>query len=355
MSPPLQAVPLPFDAGMSLAAACEAADPAADFAGSLPWLQAAARTLGTDRIVHVGLRTGASGPFLGHLALQRTRAAWRSGVPGRATLCWPMAEIGFGFRPRWREPTAGGDWLAALHAAWPDHRIELRRTAADALVGSATPAAFTVGAGIGTWALRQPLTEPTWLAGLRGKHRRDLHKYRRDIDACGGTWLDSTAADPDLLAACFQLHRSRLGVKGARSAYFAATVEQFLRELAAATAGEGLRLSLLRRDGRFVAACLSFVHRRRYKAFVSGWDRASSRLDLGRQVLFHQILSELRVGLDEIDLLGGDLAYKAEFGLHKQPTVDLVAHGGVVERWCEQLLHGALQACRRLRTQRVGP
>jgi hypothetical protein len=344
---PLRAVPMAKPAGLALAVECERRDAAGGFAGSLPWLRAAERTHGSDRIVHLGLFDGDEA--IGHLALQRTRASWRSGVPGRTTLCWPMQELGFGFRPRWRSAPRRAQWLPALRAALPDARLELARTAPDGIADVDGAPGITTAPGIGTWLRREPGSTEQWLASLYGKHRRDLAKYRRDIAKAGATWRDTDRATADELSACFALHRSRLHDKGARSAYFAAGAEQFLRALADATAGDGQRLTLLEHDGRFVAACLSFVHGRRLQAFVSGWDRSHARLDLGRQVLYHQILGELPHGLHEIDFLGGDLAYKREFGLQKEATLDVVVHGGPVARFCAHVVGGALRLYRAAR------
>lgn len=338
---------VPAGTGMDLLARC-AAGP---FAGSLPWTQAASRVLGGDRLLYLRLRDAGDGAALGCLALARDRADWRSGSPGRPCWTWPLMAIGYGFGPQWLGERRALDWPLAVRAALPGERLELRRCAA---ANDLAAPGFAAEAGIGTWMRSQPGTTEAWLAGLVGKHRRDLHKYRRDIAAAGGVWIDSIRAEPELLDACFQLHRSRLGDKGARSAYFAPTVEAFLRALASATEGVGLRLSLLQRDGRYIAACLSFVHARRFEAFVSGWDRTHARLDLGRQVLFHQLLRELPNGLDSIDFLGGDLAYKREFGLQKQPTLDLVCHGGAVAALRARVVAGAIGIARRTKLRLRG-
>lgn len=347
MSGGLRATPVTAAEGLALAARAETADPTADLAGSLVWLQAATDVLGADALQHVVFADAAGHP-VGCVALQRTRAAWRSGSPGRATLQWPFGPIGFGFRPRWFGAPSDG-WFAALRTAFRDERLDLQRCAPEAGGAAVLPAGAERAPGIGTWTRRDPGTAEQWLAGLYGKHRRDLAKYRRDIAKAGGVFADFTAADPAALDACFQLHRSRLHDKGARSEYFAAAVESFLRALALRTAGDGLRLTLLQREGRCIASCLSFVHHRRFKAFVSGWDRAHSRLDLGRQVLYHQLLAELPRGLDEIDFLGGDLAYKREFGLEKAPTVDLVHHGDRLATLRAHVVRTALSVYRRAR------
>lgn len=321
----LRAQQLDHDAGMALARCADAADRAAGLAGAPQWLAAAATTLGQDRLVHFALYEGDAAAPCGQLTLERTRADWRSGSPGRSTLAWPFAELGFGYRPRWLDGVPRPGWLAAVAAARPEARLDLRRTAPNAAAD--LPAHGEQTSGIGTWCATAPTNAAAWLASLQGKHRRDLHKYRRDIAAAGGLWRDDGSADPNLLDACFRLHRARLHDKGTASAYFAASAEQFLRALARESAGAGLRLSVLQLGERYAAACLSFVHHGRYQAFVSGWDPNQRRLDLGRQVLFHQLLAELDRGLVEIDFLGGDLAYKREFGLAKQPTTDFVVHG----------------------------
>lgn len=348
MSHELRATVVTAAAGMALAERAAATCTSTGFAGSLAWLQAAERVLGRDQLVHLALSHADADAAIGCLTLQRTRADWRSGSPGRATLTWPMAAIGFGFAPHWFGAPAPDAWLPAVQRTFPDHRLELRRCAT-ASVPTTLSAPFECTEGIGTWVLANPGGSEQWLASLYGKHRRDLAKYRRDIQKAGGVWVDTDSADPELLDACFQLHRARLQDKGKQSAYFVATVESFLRALAELTAGKGLRLSLLRREGRYIAACLSFVHRRRFEAFVSGWDRAHARLDLGRQVLYHQLLAELPRGLDEIDFLGGDLAYKREFGLQKQATVDAVCHGSRLATLRAHVVAGALQVYRRTR------
>ena len=346
---------VPAEVGHALAERFEAGDPGADLAGSVAWNRAAARALGEERSVGVAVELpGAEAG--GHAALAVTRAGWRSGSPGQPCLAWPMHELGFGFAPRLARPLGTERWLEALQAAFPSHRLELTRCR-PGLVADA-PAGWRRQEGVGTWvrAWDQGVADgPEYLASLQGKHRRDLGKARREIEAAGGQWVDHEQADPAALDACFALHRARLLGKGARSAYFAATGERFLRELARQMSGCGLRLTLLRRGDRLLAACLSFVFARRYKAFVSGWIPAEAKLDLGRQVIFHQVLGEIERGVREIDLLGGDLAYKREFGLAKRATLDLVRVPGVVAAARERIVQKALVVWRGVRRAARAP
>lgn len=293
------------------------------FAGSATWLRAAATHYGPDRLLHVGLER--DGDLIGQLSLLRTRAGWRCGSPGHPTLTWPGATVGYHFGPRWLQPVDAVDWLSPLRRLFPRHRLELVRCRADALP-ALPPPGVELRPGTATWLRRDPGDLPAWLGSLRGKHRRDLAKYRRDIAALGGEWIDADRPEPALLATAFRLHRARLVAKGCAAGAVDADGERFYCALAHAAAGTGLRLSLLRLCGTFVAACLSFVHRGHYLACVSGWDPGHRRLDLGRQAIHHQLLQELPRGLRCIDLLGGDLAYKREFGLGPEPTVDVIAH-----------------------------
>jgi CelD/BcsL family acetyltransferase involved in cellulose biosynthesis len=263
------------DVGLRACAAADACDATAGFAGSAPWLRAAHAALGDDRLVHCVLHA-ADGREVGVLALERTRADWRSGSPGRMTLAWPFAELGYSFGPRWLVPAAApGDWLRALRVALPGTRLELRRCD-PARVPPRVDDGVERTEGIGTWRLEAPGDVDGWLASLRGKHRRDLHKGLREIAAGGAVWCDAAHAEAQALDAVFALHRARLDSKGVAAGAVGARGEAFLRALAAQT-DAGVRLTTLQHAGRHVAGCLSFVARGEYLAFVSGWDRVHTR------------------------------------------------------------------------------
>lgn len=337
---------VPSADGWRLAEATEAVDPG-PFAASLAWHRATAQALGDDRLVHVTLHDVKDAP-VGLVTLQHGRASWRTGSPGLSQLGWPMAELGYGYRPRWLDGTPRSGWRAALAELFPDRRIELHRSAADASDEPAT-GGFTTTPGPATFVREHPGGLDDWLASLAGGHRRELAKYRRNIAKAGAEWLDTDVADDALFDACLRLHEARLVAKGMAAARPSATTRTFFRALARETSARGLRLTLLRAGDRYVASCLSFVHARRLQAFLSGWDRTHANLDLGRQVFYHQLLNELPRGLDEIDALAGDFAYKRELGLAPRPTFDHTAHGGQVARLCANLVDGALRCYRIVR------
>lgn len=348
----LHAEELPAVAAWEFAGRFDALDRTSSFACSSAWNRAAAATLGEDRLVHVLLRDDAHSA-VGLLCLERSASNWRSGSPGRPCLRWPLAELGYHFAPRWDPefPEARRSyWLRAVCDVFPRTRIELQRTSTSARPAAgdlASPAQMTEGAG--TWSLAPVHDRESYLAGLNGKHRRDLAKYRRDIASAGGEWVECGSGSDELaplLDACFALHERRLSEKSASSAYLPSQNRAFIAALVTGTRENALRLSLLRCDGRLVAGCLSFAHHGRYWAFMSGWDRSHARLDLGRQVIYHQILREFERGLSEIDLLGGDLDYKREFGLAKRPTIDIVVHPDRRAARRERLIGSALDLYR---------
>lgn len=318
------------------------------FAGSAPWLRAATAHFEPERLLHVGFEL--DGELVGHLTLLRTRANWRCGSPGQPTLTWPGGSIGYHFVPRWLRPVGTLDWLSPLRRLFPRHRLELLRCHARAIPVAAPPG-IELREGTATWIRHDPGDLIAWLGSLRGKHRRDLGKYRRDIATAGGEWIDVDQPVPELFEACFRLHRTRLSAKGCARGAVDAADERFYHALAEAMAGTGLRLSLLRLDGAFAAACLSFVHQQHYLACVSGWDPRHRHLDLGRQVIHHQLLNELPHGLRCIDLLGGDLAYKREFGLSPVPTIDVIGHPNRGAALRARVADRAIHTLRSLRTR----
>lgn len=328
----------------------EADDHGARFAGSFVWCRTAADVLGDDATQHLLFRDG-NGEVVGWTMLERATAGWRSGSPRVACLTWPFAAIGYRFRPRFA-PGLGAetraDWLAALQAACAGVRLELTRLDLHDASG-AIPGAFVERThGPSTWASGVPDDAEAWYGTLEGKHRRDLKKYRRDIANAGARWCDTLDGAPleDALDACFALHRRRIAHKGATSACGEPRNERFLRALARHEAARATRVVVLRMDGEPMGACLSFAHHRRLEVTVSGWDQRFARYDLGRQVIHHQILREFARGLDEIDLLGGDLPYKREFGLRAQGTCDVVVRPTAFAAWREDVVGGALRVAR---------
>ena len=328
----------------------EERDHSARLAGSFAWCRTAADLLGDDATQHLLFRDG-TGEVVGWTMLARATAGWRSGSPRVACLTWPFAAIGYRFRPRFAsdlDAAVRGDWLAALHTACRGVRLELTRLdPQDA--GGAIPGAFVERtSGPSTWSIDVSGDAEAWYGTLEGKHRRDLKKYRRDIARVGARWCDTLdgASLEDSLDACFALHRRRIAHKGATSACGEPRNERFLRALARHEAARATRVVVLRMDGEPAGACLSFAHHRRLEVTVSGWDQRFARYDLGRQVIHHQILREFERGLGEIDLLGGDLPYKREFGLRARETRDVVVRPTAFAAWREDVVGGALRVAR---------
>ncbi|MBI5850599.1 MAG: GNAT family N-acetyltransferase [Planctomycetes bacterium] len=340
----------PAAVAWSIAERLDAVDDTADFAGSTAWCRAASDVLGDANTAHVVFRDG-SGTAVGWTMLERGAAGWRSGAPGASCVSWPFAAIGYRFRPRFLvelAPALRATWIQALRSSFRGRRLELVRLDPEEAAVEVEHAHLDRADGPATWATKVSGDADGWYATLDGKHRRDLKKYRRDIAAFGGEWCDTLDGAPlgESLDVLFALHRRRIAHKGATSACGTPRSERFLRRLAEREAAAGTRVVVVRHGGEPMGACLSFAHRRRLKVTVSGWDQGFSRYDLGRQVIHHQILREFERGLVEIDLLGGDLPYKREFGLERRPTVDLVVRPSAFAALREDLVHGAIEVVR---------
>ncbi|MCB9871778.1 MAG: GNAT family N-acetyltransferase [Planctomycetes bacterium] len=281
---------------------------------------------------------------IGATVLARDTATWHSGSPGQPRLRWPAMALGYRFAPATAPECTLHRWVDALSAHFPDHRIELQRCDPD-VVGDIGERARTA-AGVSTWRSARVPDFATWLANLRGTHRRDLGYYRRRLLRAGAQFRSAPA---EALDTCLALHRLRVADKGQQSGYLTGTAPQFLRTLAR-HAGPALRLTELCLDGDVVAACFALVHRDEYQCFLPAWNPAFRRFDLVRQLVYEQLREQLSAGPCTVDLLGGDLAYKRELGLTATPTVDVVVPPSRAARWREDVMRGALAVCRRMRS-----
>ncbi len=325
----LHADPLPFCEGIDLLRALDADDDGPSFAGSAPWVEAAAEAIGAERIRCVALRDD-DGRAVGALALELGRTTWRSGPIRHEVLRWPMADLGWRYAPRWTAnaaPLHRMRWWRAVQSAFPDARLELSRTATDASAPHPlVPPRSRVRGGGAVWALDVDGDVSAWHAVLLGRHRRDLGKYRRALERSGARFRDLTLGDDadEWCATLFDLHARRIASKQQRSAALHPENRGFVETLVRRETGRRLRFTRVDLDGHTIGAVAAFVDRGRYEAYVSGFDPDVHRFDLGRQLPVAQVLAEFGRSLRRIDLRGGDLAYKRELGMQPVPTIDLV-------------------------------
>lgn len=323
--------------------------PTGHLSQSIRWIEAAHNVAGAGALRPVLFRDP-DGRVLGAAVFEQARLGWRSGSPGRAVLRWPLQEYGAHFAPIFRRPGLDqADWLVALTQLYPDLQLELRRSAA-ILLPEDFPADLRATPGPGVWTTATPRGLAAWQRSLTGEHRRDLGYYRRRIDRAAGLWRD---LDPDqdpgpALEECLALHARRVAHKGQRSAYLTPRGQRTLQALCRNFRAE-LRLSFLDLCGAPVAASLAFLHGGRYSCLLTGWDPRHRKLDLGRQVIHHQLLAAFRADLQHIDLGGGDLSYKQEFGLQRLPSLDFTRAPSRGAALREGLVRGALRVYRRIR------
>lgn len=327
----------------------------ATLAGSPAWCAAAGKAYGAESLVAVVFER--DGALAGVTVLQRASAGWRSGSPGQSCLQWPAQAFGYRFAPCLAPPAhpvppaPPTAWIDALIAAFPGARLQLSRIDATATATATAPAGMARAfPGPATWCAPISGGLDGWYASLKGEHRRDLGYYRRRIAKAGGVWHEPTTAAERhaALETTFTLHAARVGDKGQQSAFATPGGRRFCHALLDAAAADA-RLTLLEIDGVCIAGCLAFVVDGGYECYLPGWDPRHRHLDLGRQVIHAQLLAEFgRGSLRRIDLLGGDLAYKREFGLSPLPTIDVVVPPSRAALVREGLVRGALDLYRRM-------
>lgn len=342
-----------FDVLLSMQRTFEADDPETEFAGSTHWCRAASQVAPIEAFVPVMFLDDREQP-VGVAMLMRGKSDWRSGSPGKRILRWPFQEFGYHFGPIWHPDIDNrrNDWLPALTTAFPDAHFVLERcapmigTCPDDLVRTEGPVTWSlvIDGGCGNGLER-------WKTSLKGDHRRDLDYYRKRIDRSACDWVDmdllnGNTAGP--LESCFNLHERRVAAKGMTSAYLTAEGRAFIAALVDVDPSSA-RISKLTRNGRLIGTNLSFVHNGHYRCFMPGWDPAERRLDLGRQMIYHQIIGEFERGLSTIDLLGGDHAYKREFGLADFPTTNLQSRPSRGEAARRKLVESAIHLIRKIR------
>lgn len=335
---------VPLAEGFRFLADLDTADPMAELVGSPEWCHAAVDTVGADALRAIVFHEAQSAPtdWVGIVVLERRRAGWRSGSPGFPMWQWPMAEFGYGFRPRFqlnKLPLSHSDWWVPLRVHVGRTRLELLRCdsnfgTASELLDPFTHRTLQPLSGPAVWAGATGGSFDEWRKRLQTRHVRSFDYYSRRIRRENGQWrsfstIEQTPDDvEEALKRVFRLHALRVRAKGQRSAYLTRRGRRFL--IALSRHGHSklqLRLTELWIDSGAVAGALSFIKNGRFTCFMPGWHPNFSHLDLGRQVIYAQITNEWEASnrIDVIDLLGGDLPYKAEFGLSPHSTLNWIA------------------------------
>jgi CelD/BcsL family acetyltransferase involved in cellulose biosynthesis len=154
---------------------------------------------------------------------------------------------------------------------------------------------------------------------LGARLRRSLRGLRR-MGTVAFERADEHSAD-ELLDALFSLHAARWNARQSSGVLADHEIQQFHREVAAGMLVRGrLRLWGLRLDGRVEAVVYAFAHGTRVYSYLGGFNPALAKWSPGLIVLWSVMLASIEEGMEELDLLRGDEAYKFRFGARVRRT-----------------------------------
>lgn len=156
--------------------------------------------------------------------------------------------------------------------------------------------------------------------------KRSLRRYRQKAEALGPLHFAVTPdAEPCLLDALVELHRSRWNRSGEPGMIDANRSEAFLREAAQTLArGDMLRIFSLHLQDRVAAVVLALRNRSTVFAYLSGFDPEYEAFGCGRELLACALRHAHDQGYRWWDFLRGDEPYKRAWGAQTVPKCRLV-------------------------------
>lgn len=212
-------------------------------------------------------------------------------------------------------------WSCVLsHLTWDEVRLRHVPAASPLL------AAIAAVAGARDWPIEIEADEvcpvailcSTWegyLQMLSKKQRHEIRrKLRRATENCTWEWR-TAATEADLerdLTSFFHLHEISARDK---AGFFTNPMRRYFEELARQQLDiGGLRLSVFSREGKDLAATMSFVYRGRYLLYNSGYDPLYSSLSPGVVAVALAMQDAIAEKAVAFDFLSGDEPYKYQFG-----------------------------------------
>lgn len=216
-------------------------------------------------------------------------------------------------------------------------------------VGSASMRAFLDALAARGWPLRReartylvaPLA-PTFdetLAGLRSRFRSKLRQALRAIDerAARARFVARPDELPAALAALYELHQARWTAEGRAGSFADPRRRAFYADWTAAALQAGrLRLALLERDGRALAAQIGIATRATelrpatYTQIQEGYDPRESEWRPATALRAWAVRALCEEGVRELDFQEGDAPHKRDFGGVEVPCETLVV---ALPRW----------------------
>jgi CelD/BcsL family acetyltransferase involved in cellulose biosynthesis len=168
-----------------------------------------------------------------------------------------------------------------------------------------------------------PSTGEALTAGLPhdlGSRLRRMLRGLRSLGDISFERADERSAD-ELMESLFRLHAARWNSRQAPGVLSEQAIQQFHREVAAGMLLRGrLRLWGLRIEGRIEAVVYAFAHGRKLYSYLGGFNPVLGKWSPGLVLLWSVMLASIEEGIEELDLLRGDEAYKFRFGAQVRQT-----------------------------------
>ncbi|MCJ7695640.1 MAG: GNAT family N-acetyltransferase [Anaerolineaceae bacterium] len=160
-----------------------------------------------------------------------------------------------------------------------------------------------------------PAEWESYLAGLDKKQRHEIRrKMRRASEApLAVEW--TVVDDKEKVATEAEAFIEMMAGDPAKKAFLTEAMREYLREIAAVTLEhKWLQLSFLTIDGEKAAAYFCFVYANKVWVYNSAWNIRYGDYSPGWVLLGHIIQWAIENGIEELDFMRGDEAYKYKFG-----------------------------------------
>jgi len=155
----------------------------------------------------------------------------------------------------------------------------------------------------------------SYLAGLDKKQRHEIRRKMRRAEEAPVEVEWSVVEDVDTVEGESEAFIEMMAGDPAKEAFLTAPMREYLREIASVTLEhKWLQLSFLSIDGEKAAAYFCFVYANKIWVYNSAWNIKFGEYSPGWVLLGHIIQASIENGIEELDFMRGDEAYKYKFG-----------------------------------------
>lgn len=160
-----------------------------------------------------------------------------------------------------------------------------------------------------------PSTAEAFLDGLPSGLRRNVRRYREQLERTGTITFETAGDCSVLLAEFFRLHAERWAVSGEGGMVADGRMRRFHDDAARGLAACGLlRLHALRLNGEVAAVVYSFLAKGRAYSYLGGFSPDLAKFSPGTLILRYSMEQSILEGASEWDFLRGREPYKYQWG-----------------------------------------